>query len=55
MGHFRTVRFPVNFDGDHAIPALQPPPTLGEHDDAIRSRIDSIWTERAAAPAEVAD
>ena len=35
MGRFRTVRFPVNFDGER-MSEVRPPPTLGEHDDAIK-------------------
>lgn len=42
MGTFRTVRFPVNFDGTHAT-AVTPPPTLGEHDKEIRAAADGIW------------
>lgn len=43
MGRFRTVRFPVNFDGEHAT-SVVPPPTLGEDDDAFRAGI--IWPPR---------
>jgi len=35
MGRFRTVRFPVNFDGERQTDVV-PPPTLGEHDQQIR-------------------
>ena len=48
MGRFRTVRFPVNFDGGHA-ESVVPPPTLGEHDEAIRSLAGKMW--RRAGPA----
>lgn len=46
MGHFRTVRFPVNFDGTHATDVV-PPPTLGEHDDAIRRAAGQFWRRAA--------
>lgn len=36
MGRFRTVRFPVNFDGER-LSEITPPPTLGEHDEVIRA------------------
>jgi crotonobetainyl-CoA:carnitine CoA-transferase CaiB-like acyl-CoA transferase len=36
MGRFRSVRFPVNFDGER-LSGITPPPTLGEHNDEIRS------------------
>ena len=49
MGRFRTVRFPVNFDGK-PISDVRPPPTLGEHSDAIREQAARIW--RAADAAE---
>jgi crotonobetainyl-CoA:carnitine CoA-transferase CaiB-like acyl-CoA transferase len=48
MGDFRTVRFPVNFDGTHAT-AVVPPPTLGEHNDAIRAEAGRMWRRRDAA------
>ncbi len=48
MGRFRTVRFPVNFDGTHATTVV-PPPTLGEHDAAIRDDRDATWRRRTAA------
>jgi crotonobetainyl-CoA:carnitine CoA-transferase CaiB-like acyl-CoA transferase len=38
MGHFRTVRFPVNFDGQRAT-GVTPPPVLGEHDEEVRAEI----------------
>ena len=43
MGRFQTVRFPVNFDGEHAKDVV-PPPTLGEHDEAFRS--GRVWQSR---------
>jgi crotonobetainyl-CoA:carnitine CoA-transferase CaiB-like acyl-CoA transferase len=48
MGRFRTVRFPVNFDGK-PISDIQPPPTLGEHNDAIRAQAANIWRRADAA------
>jgi crotonobetainyl-CoA:carnitine CoA-transferase CaiB-like acyl-CoA transferase len=49
MGRFRTVRFPVNFDGQH-LSEVTPPPTLGEHDDQIRAGAARIWPERRKRP-----
>jgi crotonobetainyl-CoA:carnitine CoA-transferase CaiB-like acyl-CoA transferase len=34
MGHFRTIRSPVSFDGERPLDVL-PPPVLGEHDAEI--------------------
>jgi crotonobetainyl-CoA:carnitine CoA-transferase CaiB-like acyl-CoA transferase len=48
MGRFRTVRFPVNFDGK-PISDIRPPPTLGEHNDDIRAQAASIWRTANAA------
>ncbi len=48
MRRFRTVRFPLNIDGGHA-QSVVPPPTLGEHDEAIRSLAGKMW--RRAGPA----
>jgi len=48
MGVFRTVRFPVNFDGHHSEEVV-PPPTLGEHDAAIRAQAGRIWRRAGAA------
>ncbi len=48
MGRFRTVRFPVNFDGK-PISDILPPPTLGEHNDSIRAQAASIWRTADAA------
>ena len=44
MGLFRTVRSPVSFDGQRAL-VVRPPPTLGEHNDEIRSRAEDINEE----------
>lgn len=44
MGRFRTVRFPVNFDGER-LSEVTPPPTLGEHDEAIRARARDAWRD----------
>jgi len=38
MGPFRTIRFPVSFDGRRAFD-IQPPPVLDEHGDDIRSSL----------------
>jgi len=38
MGRFRTVRFPVNFDGERQT-GVVPPPVLGEHNDSA----ERIW------------
>lgn len=54
MGHFRTVRFPANFDGEHAT-SVRPPPVLGEDNRVIREGIDSIWTEPRAASDRAAE
>jgi crotonobetainyl-CoA:carnitine CoA-transferase CaiB-like acyl-CoA transferase len=48
MGAFRTVRFPVNFDGAHAT-AVVPPPTLGEHNEQIRAAAGQMWRRPGAA------
>lgn len=53
-GRFRTVRFPVNFDGERQS-SVVPPPTLGEHDAPIRSRMGRIWRPRAGGPASAAE
>lgn len=51
MGKFRSVRFPVNFDGQH-LSRITAPPTLGEHDAAIKSLAGQIWRSRSANAAE---
>jgi crotonobetainyl-CoA:carnitine CoA-transferase CaiB-like acyl-CoA transferase len=38
MGLFRTVRSPVSFDGQRAL-AVRAPPTLGEHNEEIRTAL----------------
>lgn len=48
MGRFRSVRFPVNFDG-HPLDEIVPPPTLGEHNEEIRS---AAWKSQSADAAE---
>lgn len=45
MGRFRTIRFPVSFDGERAL-GVRPPPTLGEHDAAIRAEPQAMWPRR---------
>jgi crotonobetainyl-CoA:carnitine CoA-transferase CaiB-like acyl-CoA transferase len=54
MGRFRTVRFPVNFDGER-LSEVTPPPTLGEDDEAIRNRAREIWRDRRPARAGAAE
>ena len=51
MGKFRSVRFPVNFDGQH-LSRITAPPTLGEHDAAIKSLAGQIWRSRSQNAAE---
>jgi len=53
MGRFRTVRFPVNFDGERASD-VRPPPTLGEDDDAIKQD-GRIWSDRKAKKPDAAE
>jgi len=53
MGRFRTVRFPVNFDGQRAS-EVRPPPTLGEDDEAIK-KAGRIWPERQAKKTDAAE
>ena len=53
MGRFRTVRFPVNFDGERASD-VRPPPTLGEDDDAI-TQDGRIWPDRKAKKPDAAE
>jgi len=38
MGSFRTIRFPVSFDGQRAFD-IQPPPVLNEHSEEIRQSL----------------
>lgn len=51
MGQFRSVRFPVNFDGQH-LSEITAPPTLGEHNGAVR---EVGWRERSAHSADAAE
>jgi crotonobetainyl-CoA:carnitine CoA-transferase CaiB-like acyl-CoA transferase len=44
MGEFRTIRFPVSFDGERAT-SVVPPPVLGEHN-------DEVLRERAASESQ---
>lgn len=53
MGRFRTVRFPANFDGQH-LSDVAPPPTLGEHNAAIRSAV-LAWRDRRDDSADAAE
>jgi crotonobetainyl-CoA:carnitine CoA-transferase CaiB-like acyl-CoA transferase len=55
MGRFRTVRFPANFDGQR-MSAVEPPPTLGEHDEAVRkAAVGGIWRSRKTDAADAAE
>lgn len=54
MGRFRTVRFPVNFDGKR-LSKIEPPPTLGEHDEDIRKKAARIWRDRRPTSADAAE
>jgi crotonobetainyl-CoA:carnitine CoA-transferase CaiB-like acyl-CoA transferase len=54
MGRFRSVRFPVNFDGQH-LSEITPPPTLGEHDESIRGQVGRIWKTRRIKPPDAAE
>jgi crotonobetainyl-CoA:carnitine CoA-transferase CaiB-like acyl-CoA transferase len=55
MGRFRTVRFPVNFDGER-MSEIQPPPTLGEHDDAIKKApAGRFWPNRKTKRPDAAE
>lgn len=51
MGRFRSVRFPVNFDRQ-TLSEIVPPPTLGEHNNDIRSH---GWGSRRTSPGIVVD
>ena len=50
MGRFRTVRFPVSFDGER-VSEIVPPPTLGENNDAIWGLAGRIWSRPRKADA----
>jgi crotonobetainyl-CoA:carnitine CoA-transferase CaiB-like acyl-CoA transferase len=54
MGRFRSVRFPVNFDGQH-LSDIVPPPTLGEHNDSINGSRGSVWRRARGKPADAAE
>ncbi len=54
MGRFRTVRFPVSFDGQR-LSEILPPPTLGEHDESIRAKAGRIWRDRRPTSADAAE
>ncbi|HEY2190339.1 MAG TPA: CoA transferase, partial [Caldimonas sp.] len=46
MGHFRTVRSPISFDGERALD-VRPPPTLDEHGGEIRAELGRRRTGQA--------
>jgi crotonobetainyl-CoA:carnitine CoA-transferase CaiB-like acyl-CoA transferase len=52
MGRFRSVRFPVNFDGQR-LSEIVPPPTLGEHNEAIRR--GEAWLNRRKPSVDAAE
>jgi crotonobetainyl-CoA:carnitine CoA-transferase CaiB-like acyl-CoA transferase len=52
MGRFRTVRFPVNFDGQR-LSEVSAPPTLGEHSEQVRRSPAQAW--RRPKPADAAE
>ena len=45
MGRFRSVRFPVNFDGQ-PISEIEAPPVLGEHDADLRAQPCNFWRDQ---------
>nr|WP_205964355.1 CoA transferase [Ramlibacter agri] len=47
VGHWRTVRSPVSFDGERPL-EVSAPPLLGEHNEELHAG----WKPRAAAPAK---
>jgi crotonobetainyl-CoA:carnitine CoA-transferase CaiB-like acyl-CoA transferase len=54
MGRFRSVRFPVNFDGQR-ISEIEAPPVLGEHDAKLRAQPSHFWRDQESSRAEVAE
>ena len=54
MGKSRTVRFPVSFDGQK-LSHVSPPPTLGEHDGAVRSARAQHWRDRRPGKVNAAE
>jgi crotonobetainyl-CoA:carnitine CoA-transferase CaiB-like acyl-CoA transferase len=50
VGRFRTVRFPVSFDG-HRLSSVTAPPTLGENDTEVRSAAARSWRSRSPTDA----
>lgn len=53
MGRFRSVRFPVNFDGQR-LSKIEAPPTLGEHNDDVRARMSHFWRDQRSDSADAA-
>ncbi|WP_137927048.1 CaiB/BaiF CoA-transferase family protein [Cupriavidus sp. 2SB] len=45
LGEFRTVRSPVSYDGQRALEVV-PPPTLGEHDEAVRRELSTAQHQK---------
>ncbi len=54
MGRFRSVRFPVNFDGQ-PISEIEAPPVLGEHDADLRAQPCNFWRDQESSKAEIAE
>ena len=54
MGRFRTVRFPVTFDGER-LSQVVAPPTLGEHNAEIMDPRGEAWRDRRKEPADAAE
>jgi crotonobetainyl-CoA:carnitine CoA-transferase CaiB-like acyl-CoA transferase len=54
MGTFRTVRFPVNFDGE-ALTQVVAPPTLGEHNNEITGELGCAWQDCRNKSADAAE
>lgn len=54
MGRFRTVRFPVSFDGERTS-AVTPPPVLGEHNEELSGNAGHIWRTKRPRPADAAE
>jgi crotonobetainyl-CoA:carnitine CoA-transferase CaiB-like acyl-CoA transferase len=52
MGRFRTVRFPVTFDGQR-LSEVSAPPTLGEHSEQVRRSPAQAW--QRPKPADAAE
>jgi crotonobetainyl-CoA:carnitine CoA-transferase CaiB-like acyl-CoA transferase len=47
MGLFRTVRSPISYDGQRSLDIV-PPPTLGQHNDEVRTEIGATFADDGA-------